>query len=75
LDGNIMYNLQLSAEQIEIRDTIRDFVNQEVKPAAIKADRIDVADRSLLTDVLDQASQMGLRALALSEDRGGAAIL
>ena len=67
-----MYNLHLSAEQLEIRDTIRDFVNQELKPAAIKADRIDVADRSLLTDVLDQASQMGLRALALSEDKGGA---
>ena len=67
-----MYNLHLSAEQVEIRDTIRDFVNQEVKPAALKADRLDVADRSLLTDVLDQASQMGLRALALSEDKGGA---
>lgn len=67
-----MYNLQLSAEQIEIRDTIRDFVNEQVKPVALKADRLDVADRSLLTDVLDQASQMGLRALALSEERGGA---
>ena len=67
-----MYNLHLSAEQLEIRDTIRDFVTQELKPAAIKADRIDVADRSLLTGVLDQASQMGLRALALSEDKGGA---
>ncbi len=67
-----MYNLHLSAEQLEIRDTIRDFVNQEIRPAALKADRLDVADRSLLTDVLDQASQMGLRALALSEDKGGA---
>ena len=67
-----MYNLHLSAEQLEIRDTIRDFVNQEIKPAALKADRLDVADRSLLTDVLEQASQMGLRALALSEERGGA---
>jgi len=67
-----MYNLHLSAEQLEIRDTVRDFVNQELKPAAIRAARIDVADRSLLTDVLDQASQMGLRALALSEEKGGA---
>ena len=37
-----MYNLQLSAEQLEIRDTIRDFVDQEVKPVALKADRLDV---------------------------------
>ncbi len=67
-----MYNLHLSAEQLEIRDTIRDFVNQEIRPAALRADRLDIRDRSLLTDVLDQASQMGLRALALSEERGGA---
>jgi alkylation response protein AidB-like acyl-CoA dehydrogenase len=67
-----MYSLQLSAEQLEIRDTIRDFVNQDLKPAALRADRLDACDRSLLTDVLDQASQMGLRSLALSEERGGA---
>lgn len=67
-----MYNLHLTAEQLEIRDTIRDFVNQEIKPVALKADRLEIRDRSLLTDVLDQASQMGLRALALSEERGGA---
>jgi alkylation response protein AidB-like acyl-CoA dehydrogenase len=67
-----MYNLQLSAEQLEIRDTIRDFVNREIKPAALRADRLDIADRSLLTEVLDQASQVGLRALALSEEKGGA---
>jgi butyryl-CoA dehydrogenase len=67
-----MYNLHLSAEQLEIRDTVREFVSQEVKPVALKADRLDIRDRSLLTDVLDQASKMGLRALALSEGRGGA---
>jgi alkylation response protein AidB-like acyl-CoA dehydrogenase len=67
-----MYNLHLSPEQLEIRDTVRDFVTREIKPVALKADRLDVADRSLLTDLLDQASQMGLRSLALSEERGGA---
>ncbi|MGH6725196.1 MAG: acyl-CoA dehydrogenase family protein [Pseudolabrys sp.] len=69
-----MYNLQLSPEQLEIRDTVRDFVTREIKPLALKADRIDVGDRSLLTDLLDQASQMGLRSLALSEERGGAGV-
>jgi alkylation response protein AidB-like acyl-CoA dehydrogenase len=67
-----MYSLQLSPEQLEIRDTIRDFVTREIKPVALKADRLDQCDRTLLVDLLDQASQMGLRSLALSEDRGGA---
>ncbi len=67
-----MYSLQLSPEQLEIRDTVRDFVTREIKPVALKADRLDLCDRSLLTDLLDQASQMGLRSLALSEERGGA---
>ena len=67
-----MYNLHLSAEQLEIRDTVRDFVTREIKPVALKSERLDIADRSLPMGLLDQASQMGLRTLALSEDRGGA---
>jgi len=67
-----MYNLHLSAEQLEIRDTVRDFVTREIKPAALKADRLDVQDRSLLTAQIDAASQLGLRTLALSEALGGA---
>ena len=43
-----MYNLHLSAEQLEIRDTVRDFVTREIKPVALKAERLDVADRRLL---------------------------
>ena len=69
-----MYNLQLSPEQLEIRDTVRDFVTREVKPVALKADRLDVRDRSLLADQIDAASQLGLRTLALSEERGGAGV-
>src|SRR5712692_2872588 len=67
-----MYNLHLSAEQLEIRDTVRDFVAQEIKPLALNADRLDACDRRLIADVLDKASRMGLRTLALSEDLGGA---
>ena len=66
-----MYNLHLSPEQLEFRDTVRGFVNDEVKPVTLKADRLDLADRSLPMDVLRKASQMGLRALALPEDLGG----
>lgn len=67
-----MYNLHLSAEQLEIRDTVRDFVTREIKPVALKAERLDVCNRRLPMPLLDQASQMGLRTLALAEDRGGA---
>ena len=67
-----MYNLHLSPEQLEIRDTVRDFVTREIKPAALKADRLDVADRTLLMAQINAASQLGLRTLELSEERGGA---
>ena len=67
-----MYNLHLSPEQLEIRDTVRDFVTREIKPVALKAERLDVCDRSLLMAQIDAASQLGLRTLALSEERGGA---
>jgi alkylation response protein AidB-like acyl-CoA dehydrogenase len=69
-----MYNLHLSAEQLEIRETVRDFVTREIKPAALKAGRLDIADRSLLLTQIDAASQMGLRTLALSEGLGGAGV-
>ncbi len=67
-----MYNLRLSPEQIEIRDTVRDFVTKELKPASIRPARMEALDRSPLWPQIDQASQMGLRALRLSEDLGGA---
>src|SRR5512144_624477 len=67
-----MYNLQLSPEQLEIRDTVRDFVTEEVKPLALRPERLEARTRPLLSDVLDKASQLGLRTLALSEDAGGA---
>ena len=67
-----MYNLQLSPEQLEIRDTVRDFVTEEVKPRALRPERLKSRTRPLLFDVLDKASQLGLRTLALSEDAGGA---
>lgn len=67
-----MYNLHLTAEQIEFRDTVRDFVQSEVKPVALHPDRLQPFDKPLLTDLLDYASRMGLRTLALPEDAGGA---
>ena len=67
-----MYNLHLSAEPLEFRDTVRDFVTQEIKPVALKPERLEPFEHPLLTEILDKASQMGLRTMALSEDNGGA---
>ncbi len=67
-----MYNLQLTPEQLEFRDTVRDFVEGEIKPAALHPDRLQPFEKPLLTDLLDKAAQMGLRTLALSEEAGGA---
>ena len=66
-----MYDLHLTAEQIEFRDTVRDFVNDEIKPITLNAQRLDAGDRRLPIDVLRKASQIGLRTLALPEELGG----
>ena len=67
-----MYDLHLTAEQLEIRDTVRDFVRNEVKPITTHSSRLEPFEKPLLTDILGAASKMGLRALALSDDAGGA---
>ena len=66
-----MYNLHLSPEQLEFRDTVRSFVNDVIKPVTLKADRLDLSDHSLPLEVLRKASQIGLRTLALPEELGG----
>jgi alkylation response protein AidB-like acyl-CoA dehydrogenase len=67
-----MYNLHLSPEQLQIRDTVREFVAQEIKPLALKPERLEPQARPLLVEALEKASQIGLRTLALSEELGGA---
>ncbi|HEY0336691.1 MAG TPA: acyl-CoA dehydrogenase family protein [Burkholderiales bacterium] len=67
-----MFNLHLSAEQLEFRDTVRDFVQREVKPVALHPARLEPFEKPLLLHLLDEASRMGLRTLSLSEAAGGA---
>lgn len=67
-----MYNLQLSEEQIAIRDTVRDFVASEITPAAIVPERLEPFDPPLPTALIEAASALGLRSLALDEADGGA---
>lgn len=66
-----MYSLHLSAEQLQFRDMIREFVTQEVKPVAIESKRLEPFEQPLLTALLQKASSMGLRTMTLSEDNGG----
>ena len=57
-----MYDLNLTAEQLEFRETLRDFVESEVKPVALHPDRLQPFEKPLLTDVLDKAAQMASQA-------------
>jgi hypothetical protein len=67
-----MYDLTLTPEQLEFRETVRDFVEAEVKPAALNPKRLEPFEKPLLAGLLDKAAQMGLRTLALAEEAGGA---
>jgi len=67
-----MYDLHLTPEQLEFRDTVRAFVERAVKPAALNPKRLEPFAKPLLSSLLDQAAQMGLRTLSLSEEAGGA---
>lgn len=67
-----MYDLHLNPEQLEFRDTVRDFVESEIKPVALHPDRLQPFEKPLLAELVEKAAQMGLRTLALSEEAGGA---
>jgi alkylation response protein AidB-like acyl-CoA dehydrogenase len=67
-----MYDLQLSEDQIAIRDTVRDFVAQSIFPVATTPERLEPFDVPLAMDLVDAAADLGLRTLALSEESGGA---
>jgi len=67
-----MYSLQLTSEQHACRDSVREFVEREVKPVILHPNYLQNFNKPLPFALLDQASQMGLRSLALSEALGGA---
>jgi len=67
-----VFDLRLSPEQLEIRDTVRDFVAREIRPQALAPARLEAFERPLLAGLLEAASKLGLRTLALPEDAGGA---
>jgi len=67
-----MFNLQLTQEQIEFRDTVRDFVRDVVKPAILNPARLQELPLRFPTDILEETARLGLRSLRLSESAGGA---
>ncbi|HSQ04142.1 MAG TPA: acyl-CoA dehydrogenase family protein, partial [Burkholderiales bacterium] len=66
-----MFDLHLTPEQLQIRETVRDFVQHEIKPIALDRDRKDNFDERFPWEVIDKGSRMGLRTMALSEAHGG----
>lgn len=66
-----MFDLTLTPEQLEMRDTLREFAEREMKAAAIHPDRLQPFEKPVMTDLLSKASQLGIRTLALSEEAGG----
>ncbi|MGZ8212816.1 MAG: acyl-CoA dehydrogenase family protein [Burkholderiales bacterium] len=69
-----MFNLHLTEEQKAIRETVRNFVRKEVKPIACERDRLENFDQRFPWEVIDKASELGLRTLLLSTENGGAGI-
>jgi alkylation response protein AidB-like acyl-CoA dehydrogenase len=67
-----MYDLRLTPEQLEFRDTVRDFIEAEVKPVLLHPARLEPLEKPFPADILDKAARIGLRTLALSEELGGA---
>ena len=67
-----MFSLFLTPEQKAIREMVRTFTRNEIAPIANHRDRLDDFDQRFPWEVLDKASGLGLRTLALSEKNGGA---
>ena len=60
----------LSAEQEQIRDTVADFVNNEVVPRAAEIDATD----EFPADLIEEMSQLGLMGMPFPEEYGGAGL-
>ena len=64
-------NFNLTEKQIALQQLARDFAQREIRPMAAEMDRRpDPKDRIPL-EVLEKASRIGLRTLALKEELGG----
>lgn len=67
-----MDDLFLTEDQHAIRDMVRDFVNNEIRPTATESERLESFSPPLMLDLIEKASELGLRTLGLPESSGGA---
>jgi alkylation response protein AidB-like acyl-CoA dehydrogenase len=70
----VQFALRLTAEQLAIRRTVRDFANNEVKPVALQRDRLEHFDQRFPREALTKASRLGFRTFGLSEENGGGGV-
>ena len=64
------YNLDLTEEQILIRDTIRDFADKTVRPVVMEFDE----SQKFPTDIMRQLGEMGFLGILVPEQYGGAGL-
>jgi len=62
-------NFQLTEEQSLIRDTVRSFAENEIKPSAAERDEEERFDRALM---FDRVAELGLAGIVFPEEYGGA---
>lgn len=62
-----MEEFKFSEEQLMLRDTIRDFVNSELKPAAAKIDQ----DEKIPQDIIKKLAEIGVLGVSFPEEYGG----
>jgi acyl-CoA dehydrogenase len=65
--AGIMVNLELSDEQLMLREMARDFANEEIKPNAASWDR----DSTFPREAISKANELGLLTLKIPEKYGG----
>ena len=64
-------DFRLTEEQEMTRDMVRDFAQNEVKPAALILDKKTNPEDCIPWDLLKKASKLGLRTAAIPEEWGG----
>lgn len=67
---NNLFDLSLNEEQQIIRDSVKRFAQQELRPKAYQADKEAILDEAVFNQVLE----LGLNYLSIPESQGGTAI-
>jgi alkylation response protein AidB-like acyl-CoA dehydrogenase len=63
-----MVDFLLTEEQKALQRLARDFARKEIKPVAAERDRVQDPTGTLPWDVIEKASRLGLRTLALPKE-------